>query len=92
MRAERGIFLLLPLLLAIQLAATGCRRPYIVTADKSLEAGPEAGPDLTAAQKLAVKQEAEGIENFIRRTGHPMQQTPTGLWVEVYERDRKSVV
>lgn len=49
------------------------------------QAQPDPKENLIEAQKITTRQEAENIQAFVKRSGWPMQATPTGLRYCIYD-------
>lgn len=74
-----GLMLLFPIILG----ATACKE-RIVDSHTLSETGQEK-ESLINAQRISVRQEMESIESFVKRSGWNMQESPTGIWYEIYQ-------
>lgn len=74
-----GLILLFPIILG----ATACKE-RIVNSHTLPETGQEK-ESLINAQRISVRQEMESIESFVKRSGWNMQESPTGIWYEIYQ-------
>lgn len=69
-------------LFLIILSTTSCKE-RIVNSHTLSETGQEK-ESLINAQRISVRQEMESIESFVQRSGWNMQESPTGIWYEIY--------
>lgn len=75
------LFILCMAVLAVLCCA--CKRNVVVSAPNV--SASNAKEDMLSAQEIAVRQEIESIEAFLKRSGKPMQRSGSGLYYHIEE-------
>lgn len=76
---------LLVTLLAMSMLACACKRTVVSVPPAASSASDKE--DMISAQEIAVKQELESIEAFLRRSGRQMRRSGSGLYYDMERND-----